>query len=130
MWLTVWHSDMFGRNDFLGEVMMSLENVVFDEPNPKWYPLQERVSTLTETIFRLNAKFSIEKLQTEPFEELISYKGDVIVGLKFVPPEVSGTGTNKKKNKQPKGSLHVLVKEAKNLTAVKSSGLSDPFCKR
>lgn len=121
---------MFGRNDFLGEVMMSLENVVFDEPNPKWYPLQERVSTLTETIFRLNAKFPNEKLQTEPFEELISYKGDVIVGLKFVPPEVSGTGTNKKKNKQPKGSLHVLVKEAKHLTAVKSSGLSDPFCKR
>jgi hypothetical protein len=38
---------MFGRNDFLGEVMMSLENVVFDEPNPKWYPLQERVSVLT-----------------------------------------------------------------------------------
>lgn len=130
MWLTVWHSDMFGRNDFLGEVMMSLENVVFDEPNPKWYPLQERVSTLTDTIIMLNAKFPIEKLQTEPFEELISYKGDVIVGLKFVPPEVSGTGTNKKKNKQPKGSLHVLVKEAKNLTAVKSSGLSDPFCKR
>jgi synaptotagmin-like protein len=69
-------------------------------------------------------------LQTEPFEELISYKGDIIVGLKFVPPEVSGNGTNKKKNKQPKGSLHVLVKEAKNLTAVKSSGMSDPFCKR
>jgi synaptotagmin-like protein len=35
---------MFGRNDFLGEVMMSLENVVFDDPSPKWYPLQERVS--------------------------------------------------------------------------------------
>jgi C2 domain len=47
LWLTVWHSDMFGRNDFLGEVMMSLENVVFDEPNPKWYPLQERVSLPT-----------------------------------------------------------------------------------
>ncbi|XP_065350564.1 uncharacterized protein LOC135946307 isoform X2 [Cloeon dipterum] len=108
LWLTVWHSDMFGRNDFLGEVMMSLENVVFDDPTPKWYPLQER---------------------TEPFEELISYKGDLIVGLKFVPPEVSGNGTGKKKNKQPKGSLHVLVKEAKNLTAVKSSGNSDPFCK-
>ncbi|XP_059490758.1 uncharacterized protein LOC132205615 [Neocloeon triangulifer] len=108
LWLTVWHSDMFGRNDFLGEVMMSLENVVFDDPTPKWYPLQER---------------------TEPFEELISYKGDIIVGLKFVPPEVSSMGNGKKKNKQPKGSLHVLVKEAKNLTAVKTSGTSDPFCK-
>lgn len=44
LWLTVWHSDMFGRNDFLGEVMMALENKVFDDPTPKWYNLQERVS--------------------------------------------------------------------------------------
>lgn len=43
LWLTVWHSDMFGRNDFLGEVMMALENKVFDDPTPKWYNLQERV---------------------------------------------------------------------------------------
>lgn len=45
LWLTVWHSDMFGRNDFLGEVMMTLENKVFDDPTPRWYNLQERVST-------------------------------------------------------------------------------------
>lgn len=45
LWLTVWHSDMFGRNDFLGEVMMTLENKVFDDPTPMWYNLQERVST-------------------------------------------------------------------------------------
>lgn len=44
LWLTVWHSDMFGRNDFLGEVRMPLENKIFDDPTPKWYPLQERVS--------------------------------------------------------------------------------------
>lgn len=44
LWLTVWHSDMFGRNDFLGEVMMTLENKVFDDPTPQWYNLQERVS--------------------------------------------------------------------------------------
>lgn len=44
LWLTVWHSDMFGRNDFLGEVRMPLENKIFDDPRPQWYPLQERVS--------------------------------------------------------------------------------------
>lgn len=44
LWLTVWHSDMFGRNDFLGEVMISLQNKVFDNPQPQWYPLEERVS--------------------------------------------------------------------------------------
>jgi synaptotagmin-like protein len=46
LWLTVWHSDMFGRNDFLGEVRMPLENKIFDDPTPHWYPLQERVSCL------------------------------------------------------------------------------------
>nr|CAD7204035.1 unnamed protein product [Timema douglasi] len=104
LWLTVWHSDMFGRNDFLGEVMMGLENKVFDDPTPKWYSLQER---------------------TEPFDDLLSYKGELIIGLKFVPPDV----TVQKKGKRSRGSLHVLVKEGKNLTAVKANGTSDPFCK-
>ena len=43
LWVSVWHSDMFGRNDFLGEVMIPLEGQVFDEPSPKWFALQERV---------------------------------------------------------------------------------------
>lgn len=64
--------------------------------------------------------------QTEPFDDVLSYKGDILVGLKFVPPDV----TVHKKGKRSRGALHVLVKEAKNLTAVKASGTSDPFCKR
>ncbi|KAF5307341.1 hypothetical protein FQR65_LT07058 [Abscondita terminalis] len=104
LWLTVWHSDMFGRNDFLGEVMMTLENKVFDDPTPKWYNLEER---------------------TEPFEDALSFKGDILVGLKFVPPDM----TVVKKGKRSRGALHVKVKEAKSLTAVKSNGTSDPFCK-
>lgn len=44
LWLSVWHSDMFGRNDFLGEVLMPLQGKVFDNPAPQWYNLQERVS--------------------------------------------------------------------------------------
>jgi synaptotagmin-like protein len=43
LWLSVWHSDMFGRNNFLGEVQLPLENKIFDDPSPKFYPLQERV---------------------------------------------------------------------------------------
>ncbi|KAF5300077.1 hypothetical protein FQA39_LY11269 [Lamprigera yunnana] len=104
LWLTVWHSDIFGRNDFLGEVTMTLENKVFDDPTPKWYNLQER---------------------TEPFEDVLSFKGDILVGLKFIPPDM----TVVKKGKRSRGTLHVKVKEAKSLTAVKSNGTSDPFCK-
>ncbi|XP_063995451.1 uncharacterized protein LOC135172888 [Diachasmimorpha longicaudata] len=119
LWLTVWHSDMFGRNDFLGEVRMPLENKIFDDPTPRWYPLQER---------------------TEPFDDPIAYKGEVIVGLKFVPPdpaqlqEKENTSSEKSHAKGKKnwsrGGLHVLVKEARNLqTRGKNSGTCDPFCK-
>ena len=43
MWISVWHSDMFGRNDFLGEVMMPMAGQVFDDPSAKLYALQDRV---------------------------------------------------------------------------------------
>lgn len=41
--MSVWHSDRFGRNDFLGEVMLPLGNDTFESSGLKWYPLQERV---------------------------------------------------------------------------------------
>lgn len=47
LWLSVWHADIFGRNDFLGEVTLPLADVVFDDPAPTWYKLHERVSTRT-----------------------------------------------------------------------------------
>lgn len=68
-------------------------------------------------------------LQTEQFDDLLSYKGDLIIGLKFVPPNVT-SAIHKKGKRSSRGSLHVLVKGAKNLTAVKANGTSDPFCKR
>ena len=45
LWLTVWHSDMFGRNDFLGEVMLAMRGQHFDDPTPRWHQLQDRVNT-------------------------------------------------------------------------------------
>ena len=54
----------------------------------------------------------------------------MIVALKFIPPEVACTMSTKKGKRSSRGALHVLVKEAKNLTAVKTNGTSDPFCKR
>ncbi|KAI5644425.1 c2 domain-containing protein [Phthorimaea operculella] len=101
LWLSVWHADMFGRNDFLGEVTLPLADVVFDDPAPQWHKLHER---------------------TEQFDEQHGSRGDLIVGLKFELQEGSGRG-------QTKGTLHVLVKEAKNLLATKPNGLADVFCK-
>ena len=46
LWLSVWHSDRFGRNDFLGEVMLPLGNDTFESSGLKWYPLQERATNI------------------------------------------------------------------------------------
>jgi len=43
MWLSVWHSDIFGRNEFLGEVMLGLADQKFDNPSSRWHSLQDRV---------------------------------------------------------------------------------------
>lgn len=54
-----------------------------------------------------------------------------MLALKFVPPGSDTSASGKAgKNKKSRGSLHVLVKEAKNLTGAKANGTSDPFCKR
>ena len=40
---TVPFSDMFGRNDFLGEVMLPMSGQLFDDPSSQWFSLQDRV---------------------------------------------------------------------------------------
>ncbi|KAJ8314966.1 hypothetical protein KUTeg_007116 [Tegillarca granosa] len=120
LWVTVWHSDKFGRNDFLGEVTINFDYFRFSDSAPKWYSLQERFES--------------------PSGPMLSYKGDLIISLQYVPPDrVMGhkkTSPMKKKLKKTSrmesgstGELHVVVKEARNLTAVRSNGTSDPFCK-
>lgn len=59
LWLSVWHSDMFGRNDFLGEVLISLQGRVFDNPQPQWYLLQERVKIFNQFLLRIIVKVEI-----------------------------------------------------------------------
>ncbi|XP_048767131.2 uncharacterized protein LOC125674122 isoform X3 [Ostrea edulis] len=121
LWVTVWHNDRFGRNDFLGEVTINFDYFRFGESSAKWYPLQERIES--------------------PPAANLSYKGDLFLSIKYVPPEKvkkedTVASLSKKKIRKgksevggPKGQLHVLIKEARNLTAVRSSGFSDPFVK-
>lgn len=57
---------------------------------------------------------------------MLTYKGDLNVCVKFVSAEhISG----RRRSAAYKGELQVIVKEARNLTAVRSNGYSDPFCK-
>ena len=46
LWLTVWHNDRLGRNDFLGEVTIPMDTYRFGDSTPKTYPLQSRVLVL------------------------------------------------------------------------------------
>lgn len=105
LWLSVWHSDMFGRNDFLGEVMLPLTYETLEKTEVRCFALQERF---------------------ECPEVPLSYKGDLVLALKYMPPDVTSRSI---KQGPVRGSLHVLVKEARNLTATRSNGTSDPFCK-
>lgn len=60
----------------------------------------------------------------------MSYKGDLILALKYVPADVICQNFSKKPSNPAKGALEVLVTEARNLMATRSNGTSDPFCKR
>ncbi|KAL4682780.1 hypothetical protein H8957_006519 [Semnopithecus entellus] len=121
--LSVWHYDRFGRNSFLGEVEIPFDSWNFENPTDEWFVLQPKVEFAPDTG--------------------LQYKGELTVVLRYIPPEenlmlppeqLQGNKTLKKGKKQESpvisgGILEVFIKEAKNLTAVKSGGTSDSFVK-
>nr|XP_012592122.1 synaptotagmin-like protein 5 isoform X2 [Microcebus murinus] len=121
--LSVWHYDRFGRNSFLGEVEIPFDSWNFDNPSDEWFVLQPKVEFAPDIG--------------------LQYKGELTVVLRYIPPEenlmfpleqLQGKKTFKKGKKKELpvisgGILEVFIKEAKNLTAVKSGGTSDSFVK-
>ncbi|XP_032535875.1 synaptotagmin-like protein 5 isoform X2 [Chiroxiphia lanceolata] len=121
--LSVWHYDRFGRNSFLGEVEIPFDSWNFENQGDEWFVLQPKVEVATD--------FGLQ------------YKGELTVVLRYIPPDRNlmlplGQFQGKKSFKKGKkgdshlpsgGILEVLIKEAKNLTAVKSGGTSDTFVK-
>ncbi|XP_074550750.1 synaptotagmin-like protein 5 isoform X2 [Halichoeres trimaculatus] len=120
--VSVWHNDRFGQNSFLGEVELTFDSWEFDTQIEEWYALQPKVSSMDSTM---------------------PYKGELTVVLKYIPgtknvmpledvPVKKGFLKSKKTSgfTLPEGGMvELLVKGAKNLTAVKSGGTSDPFVK-
>ncbi|KAM7044613.1 synaptotagmin-like protein 5 isoform 4-T6 [Molossus nigricans] len=120
--LSVWHYDRFGHNSFLGEVEIPFDSWNFENPSDEWFVLQPKVE--------LSADIGLQ------------YKGELTVVLRYIPPDENlmlppGQYQGKKTFKRGKkespvlsgGILEVFIKEAKNLTAVKSGGTSDSFVK-
>uniref|UniRef100_A0A8D3E3C6 Synaptotagmin-like protein 5 n=1 Tax=Scophthalmus maximus TaxID=52904 RepID=A0A8D3E3C6_SCOMX len=122
--VSVWHHDRFGHNSFLGEVELSFDTCELDSQIEEWYALQPKVENCIDSTMQ--------------------YKGELTVVLRYIPAEKNLTlpldqvhvkkGFLKSKKTSsftlPKGGMvELLVKGAKNLTAVKSGGTSDPFVK-
>ncbi|XP_069602171.1 synaptotagmin-like protein 4 isoform X1 [Ranitomeya imitator] len=107
--LSVWHHDRFGRNTFLGEVNVPLDSWNFDSIMDECLPLHGKGITDAATSS--------------------SYKGELVVSLRYIPPSKSTGGSERRKGKADEGELQVWIKEAKNLTAVKPGGTSDSFVK-
>ena len=56
LWLAVWNHDSFGHNDFLGEVLVPIDEYhqsgfSLEDPEPQWYDLCERVRFLRKYMF-------------------------------------------------------------------------------
>ncbi|XP_066542677.1 synaptotagmin-like protein 5 isoform X2 [Hoplias malabaricus] len=119
--VSVWHHDRFGHNSFLGETELTFDSWELDTQIEEWFVLQPRTECCVDSVMQ--------------------YRGELTVVLKYIPAEKSlslpldqvqvkkGFLKGKKSITLPKGGMvELLVKEAKNLTAVKS-GSSDPFVK-
>ncbi|XP_051945189.1 synaptotagmin-like protein 4 [Xyrauchen texanus] len=111
--LSVWHYDRFGRNTFLGEVELPMYNHDIDSANDECMALREKAATPSAP---------------SPFDQ---YKGELVISLKYVTSNnaKSAKGKGKKTRPEDGAELHVLIKEAKNLTAMKAGGTSDSFVK-
>ncbi|KAK1169776.1 synaptotagmin-like protein 5 isoform X2 [Acipenser oxyrinchus oxyrinchus] len=121
--LSVWHYDRFGHNSFLGEVEIPFESWEFENQTEEWFALQPKADSMADAV--------------------LQYKGELRVAMRYIPPERNLTLPleqfqakksflkGKKGNTQlPTGGVvEVQIKEAKNLTAVKSGGTSDAFVK-
>lgn len=103
--IMVWNYDRFGRNDFLGEVDLPLTSDILQDTALKWYKLGARVAP--------------------PMASMLAYKGDLDVSLKYDNARRIG---GKIVSTLDRGELQVLVKQARNLTPLRSSDASDPFC--
>ncbi|TRY88776.1 hypothetical protein DNTS_014998 [Danionella cerebrum] len=113
--LSVWHYDRFGHNAFLGEVEIPVGS--------------HDIYSGLEECMALRAKAAFHSPST-PFDQ---YRGELVISLKYVTndnPYTEGSNGKGKKSKPGEGSeLHILIKEARNLTPCKAGGTCDSFVK-
>ncbi|XP_026186436.1 synaptotagmin-like protein 4 [Mastacembelus armatus] len=111
--ISVWHHGRLSRNAFLGETEISLDSRDLDTP------CEDCVVLMGKTPSAM------------PASSFAQYKGELVISLKYIPPKKPTTEKTKGKKAATEegGELHVLIKEAKNLMAMKPGGTSDSFVK-
>uniref|UniRef100_UPI00398ED4BE synaptotagmin-like protein 1 isoform X2 n=1 Tax=Pristiophorus japonicus TaxID=55135 RepID=UPI00398ED4BE len=95
--LSVWHSDHFRHNLFLGEVEIPLESWDWNNIKPTSYILQPRIAVPPNTI---------------------QSKGQLSLSLKFIPAGSHDQGLT------PTAEVHIWLKEARNLMPIRSKGIN------
>ncbi|MEQ2295548.1 hypothetical protein AMECASPLE_015625 [Ameca splendens] len=111
--ISVWHNGRLSRNAFLGEVEVLLDCKDLESEREEQMALMGKTGSA---------------VQASPFSR---YKGELVISLKYVTPKKTTAEKVKGKMVPPEegGELHVLIKEAKNLMAMKPGGTSDSFVK-
>ncbi|KAL6117475.1 sytl4 [Pungitius sinensis] len=110
--ISVWHYGRFSRNAFLGEVEIALDTRDLDSPHTDRVVLMGKAPS------------------GGPSSAFALYKGELVISLKYVTPKMPKPEKVKgKKAAIEGGELHVLIKEAQNLIAMKPGGTSDSFVK-
>uniref|UniRef100_A0A8C5H4I9 C2 domain-containing protein n=2 Tax=Gouania willdenowi TaxID=441366 RepID=A0A8C5H4I9_GOUWI len=111
--ISVWHYGRLSRNAFLGEVDIGLDSRDLDSP------YEDRVALMPRPA------------PTGLTTAFAQYKGELVISLKYIPVKKPAAENVKGKKAAPTegGELQVLIKEAKNLMAMKPGGTSDSFVK-
>ncbi|CAN9515142.1 unnamed protein product [Ophioblennius macclurei] len=111
--ISVWHHGRLSRNAFLGEVEVPLDCRDLDSTEEDQAALMARAAS------------------SVPASAFTQDKGELVICLKYVTPKSppAEKRKGKKATAEEGGELHVLIKEAKSLMAMKSGGTSDSFVK-
>ncbi|XP_075870651.1 synaptotagmin-like protein 5 isoform X1 [Nelusetta ayraudi] len=122
--VSVWHHDRFGHNSFLGEVELTFDSWELDSEIEEWYALQPRAEGSMDATMQYRGELTVVLKYIPPEKNLMLPLDQVQVKKGFLKGKKTSTFT------LPEGGMvELLIKGAKNLTAVKSGGTSDPFVK-
>ncbi|XP_065056875.1 uncharacterized protein LOC135685055 isoform X8 [Rhopilema esculentum] len=121
--VSIWNFDRLGRNIFLGEVLIPMDEKtdkgLLNESFAEWYDLQDQKTVKSPVIFK--GKLTVSLM----FETNMYSKKDQAKKEK----EKKKGKEKEKKKKQGKGRILIHVIRGEDLPAADADGLSDPYCK-